>query len=65
MFKTLGRGVMARFFTPVRNFLPGEAGVSMAEYALLLVLIAMVVLVAATVLGTKISSFFESVATTI
>ena len=43
----------------------GEEGVSMVEYALLLALIAAVVIVAATVLGSTISSFFVSVATTI
>ncbi len=39
-----------------------EEGQTMAEYALLVVVIAIVVLVAATTLGTSISSVFSSLA---
>jgi pilus assembly protein Flp/PilA len=39
-----------------------EEGQTMAEYALLVVVIAIVVLVAATTLGTSISSVFNSLA---
>lgn len=46
----------------VRNLLTRDGGASMVEYALLLALITAVVLVAAAVLGTKISSFFVSMA---
>ena len=45
-----------------KRFLGGAAGATMAEYALMLALIAVVVIGAAAVLGTKISSVFEAVA---
>ena len=53
------------FLTTARRFVTGQVGASMAEYGLLLALIAVVVIAAAAILGTKISSVFESVATSI
>ena len=65
MLKALGRKMVRSRLTRAMKFGSAEEGVSMAEYALLLALIAMVVLVAASVLGTKISSFFVSAAAAI
>ena len=65
MLKALGRIMVRSRLTRCMKFASAEQGVSMAEYALLLALIAMVVLVAAAVLGTKISSFFVSAANSI
>jgi Flp pilus assembly pilin Flp len=48
-----------------KGLLASEEGVSMAEYALLMAFITLVGLAAATILGSRISSFFVSVSTTI
>lgn len=53
---------MSRFCIAMEKFLVGNTGATMAEYGLLLALIAVVVIAAAAVLGTKISSVFVSVA---
>jgi pilus assembly protein Flp/PilA len=47
------------------NFLKDESGVTAAEYALILSLIALVVIAGATVLGTSISGKLSTAATTI
>lgn len=56
---------MHRVLTSVRKFLRAPEGATMAEYGLLLALIAVVVIAAAATLGTKISSVFVSVANAI
>ena len=56
---------MRRFLSGVKKFVGAPEGASMAEYGLLLALIAVVVIAAAAVLGTKISSVFVSVAAAI
>jgi pilus assembly protein Flp/PilA len=56
---------MRRFITSAKKFVKAQAGATMAEYGLLLALIAVVVMAAAIVLGTKISSVFNGVATAI
>ena len=56
---------MSRFLTATKKFLVGQEGATMAEYGLLLALIAVVVIAAAAVLGTKISSLFVDVAASI
>ena len=61
MFKIL-RSRLGQVAVEGRRLLTGETGATMAEYGLLLALIAVVVIAAAAVLGTKISSVFESVA---
>ena len=53
---------MSRFCIAMKKFFVGNTGATMAEYGLLLALIAVVVIAAAAVLGTKISSAFVSVA---
>ena len=64
MFKTL-RSRLGHVAVEGHSLLTGETGATMAEYGLLLALIAVVVIAAAAVLGTKISSVFEMVATAI
>ena len=56
---------MRRFLSAARRFLSAPEGATMAEYGLLLALIAVVVIAAAATLGTKISSVFVSVANAI
>jgi pilus assembly protein Flp/PilA len=56
---TVARKFFARFIT--RH----EEGATLAEYGLLLALIAVVCIAAITTLGTKISSMFSSVAASI
>ena len=46
----------------LRNMLKYEEGQGMAEYALILVLIAVVVIAAVTLLGTQISGVFSTIA---
>lgn len=53
---------MSTFISAVKKFFVRDTGATMAEYGLLLALIAVVVIAAAAVLGTKISSVFVSVA---
>ena len=54
---------MTKLLTAARRFVTGkEEGATLAEYGLLLALIAVVCIAAITVLGTKISSMFTSVA---
>lgn len=45
------------------NFLKDEEGAAMAEYGILVGLIAVVVIVAVTTLGTDIKAIFDSVST--
>ena len=61
MFKTL-RSRLGQVAVEGRRLMTGETGVTMAEYALLLTLIAVVVIAGAAVLGTSISSAFVSIA---
>ena len=53
---------MRRMLSAVKRFVGAPEGATMAEYGLLLALIAVVVIAAAATLGTKISSLFVSVA---
>ena len=53
---------MSRFILRAKKFFVEDSAATMAEYGLLLALIAVVVIAAAAVLGTKISSVFVSVA---
>jgi pilus assembly protein Flp/PilA len=46
----------------INRFRQDEEGASLAEYGLLLALIAVVCIAAVTVLGTKVSSVFSSIA---
>jgi pilus assembly protein Flp/PilA len=51
--------------TTLKSMLRDDEGQTMAEYGLLLALIALVVIVAVTLLGSNISKIFNTVATTI
>jgi pilus assembly protein Flp/PilA len=54
---------MSGFVTAVKKFFrKGEEGASLAEYGLLLALIAVVCLAAITLLGSQISAMFVSIA---
>ena len=46
-------------------FLPREEGQGLVEYALIIVLIAIVVIVALTALGGQVTSVFESISSTL
>jgi pilus assembly protein Flp/PilA len=59
----IGKAYVAQFAKSARKFITGkEEGATLAEYGLLLALIAVVCIAAITLLGTKISSMFVSVA---
>lgn len=56
---------MLRFVSPIRTSLAagnGEEGQGLAEYALILALVALVAVVALTLLGVSITSFLSSTA---
>lgn len=53
---------MVTFWNALLN---DESGQDLAEYALLIALIAIVVIAAVTLLGTNITSVFDSIATTL
>jgi pilus assembly protein Flp/PilA len=54
---------MVKWYAYVMSLLRREEGQDLAEYAILLALIALVVIVAVTFLGTNISTVFRSMAT--
>jgi pilus assembly protein Flp/PilA len=56
---------MTKLFTTATKFVRDEEGATLAEYGLLLALIAVVCLAAISVLGTQISSMFSSVSTSV
>jgi pilus assembly protein Flp/PilA len=56
---------MTNLRTLATKFVRGEEGASLAEYGLLLALIAVVCIVGMTALGGKINSMFGTVATSI
>jgi pilus assembly protein Flp/PilA len=57
---------MTKLFTAVATkFVRDEEGATLAEYGLLLALIAVVCLAAITTLGTKISTMFSTVANSV
>ena len=58
--KTFRMGIAMR---TVSNFLRNESGATAIEYGLIAALIAVVVIAAATLVGTNLSSTFNSVAT--
>ena len=49
----------------VRKMLRNESGATMVEYGLMIALVAMVALAAVTLLGSNLSSLFNTVATTL
>ena len=51
--------------TSIKKFVKDNGGQSMAEYALILALVSVVVVVAVAALGGKISGVFQSIADTI
>jgi pilus assembly protein Flp/PilA len=51
--------------TNVQKMLRDEEGATMVEYGLMVALIALVVIIAVTVVGHNLSSLFSSVATTL
>jgi pilus assembly protein Flp/PilA len=56
---------MAKFIASAKKFVKGEEGATMVEYGLMLALIAIVCIVAVTFVGTKTSTMFSSVGTSI
>ena len=56
---------MSTFATAVRRFVRDETGASMAEYALLIAVIALVAVAGAKTLGNSLSNKMSSAATTI
>jgi pilus assembly protein Flp/PilA len=57
---------MSKFVTAVKKFFrKGEEGASLAEYGLLLALIAVVCIAAITTLGGRISTMFQTLSTSI
>ena len=53
---------MQQLYLRVRNWLTREEGQDLAEYALLIGLIALVVLIAVTLLGENLSTLFSRIA---
>ena len=56
---------MSKFASAVRRFVRDETGASMAEYALLIAVVALVAVAGAKTLGTSISSKMSTAASTI
>ncbi len=56
------RGYMLALWTKVNAWLKDEKGASMVEYALLVVLIAIVALIAVQLAGTEVSETFSEIA---
>jgi len=56
---------MSKFATAARRFLRDETGATMAEYALLVAVIALVAVVGARALGTSVNNRLNGAATTI
>jgi len=56
------RGSMLALWTKVTSWMREEKGASMVEYALLVVLIAIVALVAVQIAGTEVSETFSEIA---
>ena len=52
-----------KLLVAVQNFLKSEKGQTMAEYGLILVLIAIVVIIAVTGIGTQLDVVFSNIAT--
>jgi pilus assembly protein Flp/PilA len=62
----IGKAYVAQYAKSARKFITGkEEGATLAEYGLLLALIAVVCLTAIGLLGTKISSMFTALSTSI
>lgn len=56
---------MLKLYLWIRNMLEGEEGQDLTEYALLIGLIAIVVIVAVTALGSEIDNIFNDIGTTL
>lgn len=54
---------MTKFFARLRDVLKGERGATAIEYGLIIGLIAVVIIIAVTALGTQINSFFCGIVT--
>ena len=52
---------MLKLYLWMRNWLADEKGQTMAEYALILVLVSIVAIVALTTMGTQINTIFETI----
>jgi len=53
--------IMSRTFSNLKSFVRDEEGASLAEYGLLLALIAVVCIAAIALVGTNVSSMFSTV----
>ena len=56
---------MLKLYLWIRNMLEGEQGQTLTEYALILVLIAIVAIAMMTTLGEQITNVFENITTTL
>lgn len=56
---------MRKLYCKLRNHFSREEGATMVEYGLMVALIAVVCLVAVTLLGTSIRGIFEQIATSV
>jgi pilus assembly protein Flp/PilA len=61
----VGGNRMKIFVAATRRFVKGEEGASLAEYGLLLALIAVICITAIALLGTNVSTMFSQTATSI
>ena len=52
---------MLKLYLWIRNLLADEEGQTMAEYALILVLVSIVAIVALTLMGTQINTIFNTI----
>ena len=59
------RTTMLALYSSMRNWLSAEEGQDLAEYAILLGLIALLVVVSLTIIGTSISDIFNAIAVAI
>jgi pilus assembly protein Flp/PilA len=54
---------MLELYVRLQNYLEAEDGQTLTEYALILVLIAIVVIAALTLMGTRIDAIFDQIVT--
>jgi Flp pilus assembly pilin Flp len=63
--RQIGESFMTRFIVTAKKLLVREEGPTMAEYGLMVAVVALVAVVGAASLGTDLSSFFTAVGTRI
>ena len=55
--------MLTKFFVKMQNMMQDEAGQGLVEYALIIVLVSIAVIVALTAMGTSVSSVFNNIVT--